>query len=686
MPLRMKTDAVSGKQVFLLLRYSLLRRSFLRLNGKKKAALTVRLTLNFHNCIMKAAKTAEDIFMRGKRVFIILLTLCLSIPLMSMVVSAAGSDSDPVVTASNVASTGKIKLDWEPVDGAAKYQVYRSTSANGKFTRLTSVTKSELVNFSIDAGDRYYYYVKALSSSGKVLGTSNTVNRTCDLPQPEITVSNAASTGKITVSWKKIDGAVKYQVYRSTSKNGTYKLMGSSTTTQYTNSSAAAGKKYYYKVRAIASNTAANSAYSAPKSRVCDLARPVVTLSNVASTGKISITWEPIDGAVKYNIYRSTSKDGTYSRLGSPTDTKYVNTGVEVGKTYYYKVQAIASNEDANSALTAAKSRTCDLPRPSITLSNVESSGKIAISWKAIDGAVKYQVYRSTSENGTYSLLSTTTKTKITNTSATGGKTYWYKVRAVASNTSANSAYSTVKSRACDLAKPTVKIANDAFTGRVQLTWEPVSNAVKYWVYRAASADGTYTCVKTVTDCSWTDPSGEMDKKYFYKIRAVSSNDSAHSALSAALSGTYTAPKELSVQGTLKDGKPRLNWNEISGAAQYDIYRSYTKEGTYKKIYSTESLAMTNTGAPWGMTLYYRINAVDANGKNAQRKRQHRQPDNRSAGNGSTRCPVCLAAICYTVHAAGQQFRFADHPLHDACKARTRRYREQQRQLVPRVL
>ena len=39
----------------------------------------------------------------------------------------SGPDA-PNVTASNISSSGKIKLSWDPVDFAAKYEVYRATS------------------------------------------------------------------------------------------------------------------------------------------------------------------------------------------------------------------------------------------------------------------------------------------------------------------------------------------------------------------------------------------------------------------------------------------------------------------------------------------------------------------------------------------------------------------------------
>ena len=75
---------------------------------------------------------------------------------------------------------------------------------------------------------------------------------------------------------------------------------------------------------------------------------PVVTASNDADTGKIVLTWPKVTGAAKYEIYRATSKTGTYSRRSTITKTTYTNTNAEAGKTYYYKVKAIKSG--ANSA------------------------------------------------------------------------------------------------------------------------------------------------------------------------------------------------------------------------------------------------------------------------------------------------------------------------------------------------
>ena len=260
---------------------------------------------------------------------------------------------------------------------------------------------------------------------------------------PVVAPSNVASTGKIKISWNKIDGAVKYRLYRAESRNGEYKLLKTTTGTFVTNTSATAGKTYYYYVVALAEDGTASEP-SAIKYRTCDLPQPKITLSNNSSTGKVKLTWEKISGATGYQVYRATSRDGTYKLMETVTGTTYTDTSSKAGKTYYYKVKAVAKSSSADSAFSAIKYRTCDLPKPDVSITR--SSGKPKVSWDKVSGAVSYKVYCSTSKNGTYSLVKTTTSRFYKDAKATKNKTYYYKVVAVCNSTAGNSAYSNIVS------------------------------------------------------------------------------------------------------------------------------------------------------------------------------------------------------------------------------------------------
>ena len=353
----------------------------------------------------------------------------------------AAKPDAPVVKASNVASSGKIKLSWNQVDGAESYRVYRSTTINTGYKLLKETTGTSLTNTSAEAGKQYYYYVIAVNEDGVESAKSEVVTRVCDLPRPVLKASNVASTGKIKLTWDAIDDAKSYKVYRSTDGGKTYTLLKNTTGTSLTNTSVEAGTKYYYKVYAVhESNSSANSAYSTVVNRTCDLPRPVVVATNVSSTGKIRLTWAKIDGAGSYKVYRSTDGGKTYSLLKTTTGTSLTNTSTTAGNKYYYKVKAIHSNSAANSAYSLVVNRTCDLARPVAKVS-LNNSGKPVIRWEAVEGAVEYTVYIYNAD-GELVKTASAAGLKLTHGSAVKGKTYSYRVVAVHSNTAANSAKS----------------------------------------------------------------------------------------------------------------------------------------------------------------------------------------------------------------------------------------------------
>lgn len=69
-----------------------------------------------------------------------------------------------------------------------------------------------------------------------------------NLPQTSLQVKKSGTKRKL--SWGKVSGAAKYLIYRSDSKNGTYKKIGETGSLQYKDDSADGSKVYYYKVAA----------------------------------------------------------------------------------------------------------------------------------------------------------------------------------------------------------------------------------------------------------------------------------------------------------------------------------------------------------------------------------------------------------------------------------------------------
>ncbi len=345
-------------------------------------------------------------------------------------------------------------------------------------------------------------------------------------------------------------------------------------------------------------------------------AAPTVTMT-YSDSGKPKLTWNAVSGATSYRVFRSESRGTGYSLLGTTTATSYVNTGAAVGKTYYYRVKAVNSvGTSGYSNIVSGKAKTAAPAAPSVTIGN-SSTGKPQLTWKAVSGAVKYEVYRSTRQNSGYSLLGTTTSTSYVNTGASTGTTYYYRVKAVNRDGMA-SGYSNIvsgKAKAAAPAAPSVTAGNSS-TGKPRLTWKAVSGAVSYRIYRSESRGTGYSLLGTTSSTSYVNTGAAAGKTYYYRVKAVN-RDGMASGYSNIVSGKAkaAAPAAPSVTaGNSSTGKPRLTWKAVSGAVSYRIYRSESRGTGYSLLGTTSSTSYTNTGAKAGKTYYYRVKAVNRDG------------------------------------------------------------------------
>ena len=531
----------------------------------------------------------------------------------------------PTVTGGNDAQ-GRPTLKWNAVTGAAKYEVYRARSRSGEYIKYSTVTGTSYTNISyIENGNTYYYKVRALDANGTAGAWSSIVSVTYKqtLSAPTVTGGNDAQ-GRPTLKWNAVTGAAKYEVYRARSMNGDYIKYSTVTGTSYTNTSYIEdGNTYYYKVRALDANGTAGAwssivsvTYRAASTGT--LSAPSVT-GGKDSQGRPTLKWNAVSGAAKYEVYRARSKDGDYIKYSTVTGTSYTNTSyIESGNTYYYKVRALDANGTAgawSSIVSVTYKQT--LSAPTVTGGN-DAQGRPTLTWKAVSGAAKYEVYRARSKDGTYSKYSTTTGTAYTNSSyLTSGATYYYKVRALDANGNAGP-YSAVVSVTCrlKLTAPTVTGSTDS-QGRPTLKWNAVTGAAKYEVYRARSKDGDYIKYSTVTGTSYTNTSYlENGNTYYYKVRALGSDGTAGPD-STPVSVTYKAPFGAPLVTGSKDsqGRPALKWDKVTDAAKYEVYRARSKNGTYSLMSTQSATGYTNTSyLANGTTYYYKVRALKANG------------------------------------------------------------------------
>ena len=533
------------------------------------------------------------------------------------------------------------KLTTATVSGGVTYlsnYAFNDCPSLKTITLPNTVKSIGICAFRYDTALKDVYFNGSVTqwTSIQIAGEGNSALYNADvhctgLSAPTVTGGNDAQ-GRPTLKWNAVTGAAKYEVYRARSMDGDYIKYSTVTSTSYTNISYIEnGNTYYYKVRALDANGTAGAwssivsvTYRAASTGT--LSAPAVTGGNDAQ-GRPTLKWNAVSGAAKYEVYRARSKDGDYIKYSTVTGTSYTNISyIENGNTYYYKVRALKSDGTAGAwssivSVTYRAASTGTLSAPTVTGGN-DSQGRPTLKWNAVSGAAKYEVYRARSKDGDYIKYSTVTGTSYTNISyIENGNTYYYKVRALDANGTAG-AWSSIVSvtyRAAStgtLSAPTVTGGNDA-QGRPTLKWNVVSGAAKYEVYRARSRSGDYIKYSTVTGTSYTNISYiENGNTYYYKVRALDANGTA-GAWSSIVSVTYkqTLSAPTVTGGNDSQGRPTLKWKAVSGAAKYEVYRSYSRDGSYSKYSTQTSTAYTNSSyLTSGTTYYYKVRALDANG------------------------------------------------------------------------
>lgn len=145
-----------------------------------------------------------------------------------------------------------------------------------------------------------------------------------------------------------------------------------------------------------------------------------------------------------------TNKTKSWKKIKTTTATSYKVQKLTAGTKYKFRVKAYKKDDGTiwgAASSTFETATKCKTPTLKVTSTK---KGVAALTWTNVNGESAYQVYYSTSKNGTYKKLATTKANvaKYSKKKLKSKKTYYFKVRAVTKTASGNvySAWSSVKS------------------------------------------------------------------------------------------------------------------------------------------------------------------------------------------------------------------------------------------------
>lgn len=453
------------------------------------------------------------------------------------------------------------------------------------------------------------------------------------------------------LTWGKVSASdlKAYRVYRSTSSSMTAAnstLVSETSAIKFTDAAAPAGTKLYYAVSAVDTSGNASALSSNKSITTTDTTKPS-SPSSLKATGSatgIALDWKDnseVDLA-GYRVERAASSSGPWTIVTDLVVTSaYTDTAAPASVKSYYRVTARDLTGNASSSTSANATRTGTViatapATPGNFAATLNSAQVPALSWAASTGATTYSLARSTSADGPYTTISSTlTGTSYTDGAAPAQATVFYRLTAV--NAVGASAPATtsiaVPGDTVPPASPSSPKATVIKTGGMTLSWKANTEAdlAGYIVLKrdrdaggyvpylgSAAAPLSLNSFNDLTIAEGTvayfrvqavDTSGNVSKNYL-AITAnnpnvkpgTPSNLKVTQDPTAGLAISWKAPADLDIAGYT------VYRNTSSGSAGWGLLENLTVEQ------AGANPVFRDTSAPKGVTMYYRVVAVDAVG------------------------------------------------------------------------
>jgi fibronectin type 3 domain-containing protein len=350
----------------------------------------------------------------------------------------------------------KVLISWSGVPGATSYSIYRApSSSHQKPTLLGTVTTMPYEDSTGTPELIYNYFVKANIAYGSSdLSAPDAGHR--KLPAPTgVSASDGTYEDKVLVTWNPVNGATSYQIFRAEGMFDAKTQLGTVTgqsKTSFNDTTATLGTFYYYWVKAVSKNGASDFSDPWDTGYRKQLVPSGVSASDGTYPDKVRVTWNPVQGAAQYLIYRSTSGTGGQVNIGGSVATTYDDTSASPGTTYYYWVRALWSFMGTMSDYSAPDAGwlAAQISSPPTLLSPANGATDVStnptLNWSASVGATSYQLQVSTDSNFATKVFD---QSGITGTSQVvnglhGGKIHYWRTNAT--NTAGTSQWSDVYS------------------------------------------------------------------------------------------------------------------------------------------------------------------------------------------------------------------------------------------------
>ena len=418
---------------------------------------------------------------------------------------------------------------------------------------------------------------------------------------PEVSVKKVDAGVQIT--WDKLEIAAKYRIFKK-NEEGKWVKLATTTSLKYTDKNVLPGDPNTYTVMVMDKNGKLLGEYGDGVSIKITLDPVEISLENKAAG--INVSWEAVSNAAKYQLFRKVP-GGSWEKLGTTTSLKYSDKKAVFSETYLYSVRAMTKKGNYINKYGNGTRITRIVSAPKLTLANVEDG--VEISWKAMTGAAKYNVYVKNA-SGKWKKLKTVRELSYIDTATVNGVDYTYSVIGL----DASGHFMNENGDGYKITRNDAFVKPDAIstTDGVVVSWEAFEGAAKYRIFRK-NASGKWVKLGVVTQLEYLDPFAAINEENTYAVVAYASDNTKLSDYGKGKTMMFIIPA-TPVEAIIQNASVRLEWSGIISAEKYQVYRR-TKSTDWAKIGTTKELYYKDKTVESGKNYYYSIIAIDGNGK-----------------------------------------------------------------------
>jgi len=522
-----------------------------------------------------------------------------------------------IISAMNI-SLDTINVSYSTYQSSNGYQLAYSDSNSGVYLELPITTASSQAISGLQFNKHYYFKVRhfMLEGTTKVFSRYSSVfSMISSTPIPVLSIG-LLRYNSVNLSWSESIGADGYELESLNHLSNEFELLFDSTNLDYLHENLDPSFIYQYRIRSykLQDGVRLYSGYSTVLLCQPKLVAPTNLSTQNFSYDRLTINWSPVQDAIGYEVYRSTSATGSYTLIGSPTTSNYISSSLAFNTSYFYKVRAyafIGSNKvygDYSSVLSAKTTLSTSIITP-------VSGGydRVTVSWTAVSGASGYEIYSSIGTSATYALLKAVTTASFSHTALATNTKYNYKVRAyrLVGTAKVYGAFSSIVSSVPIPSNPTSLSVTSIGYNSLKIAWAAVSGASGYEVSYATSEGGTYTNLALLTTTSASIPSLITNTSYYVRVRAyrLVGTTKVYSGYSSVVSNKPIPSTPVLTATSIAYDSLKITWAAIAGATGYELYHLDPSTSAYDLLSDTALLTYTESGLVTGANSSYKIKA-----------------------------------------------------------------------------